>query len=316
MSNEANFLLLKNALHDLIKSDYIILDLPYFGNVGDVLIWQATLDLLNNLKYKCLYSASSATYQKPSISTHIPIIFMGGGNFGDLWINHQEFRHKIMSEFPNNPIIQLPQSVHFQSHEYMQNDIKKFAEHKAPITICLRDKKSFDIISENYKTVTPLLLPDMALAFNIEEYMRKHKLKKVQGEGILYVRRTDSEKLSLNETDSFIPQEATIADWPTMENKLISLKLYNKFLNLSKSIHLFKLDEINDILFQNILKDIIIKSGLNFIGKYNKVYTTRLHCGVLAFLMGKDVVMFDNSYGKISGVYNLWLKDQEKIKML
>ena len=113
-------------LFPLITNDYILLDLPYFTNVGDVLIWQSTLDLLKDIKYKCIYSSSIETYQKQSLPQEYIIILMGGGNWGDLWIRHHNFRRQILNDYPNNPIIQLPQSVFFKNPTYLQEDINLF----------------------------------------------------------------------------------------------------------------------------------------------------------------------------------------------
>lgn len=126
--------LIKDKLQLVIKSDYILIDLPYFQNVGDILIWQATLDLLKEISYKCLYSCSLDSYIKPKkLDSNILIILMGGGNYGDLWIRHQEFRHQILNDFPYNPILQLPQSVHFTNATYLKKDIHKFSQHHGKI---------------------------------------------------------------------------------------------------------------------------------------------------------------------------------------
>lgn len=315
MNNNPNKILLQKVLSKLITSDYILLDLPYFGNVGDVLIWQSILDLLSTSQYKCLYSASSVTYKKPKIGNQVQILFMGGGNFGDLWKHHQEFRHHVMSDFPNNPIIQLPQSVCFQSKKYMEADIQHFVNHKGHITICLRDENSFNIISSNYKNVKAILLPDLAFAFDVEKYIHRYKIKNFGKEGILYVRRNDSEAHNQNDADELVPKDAVVSDWPTIQNSNWMLGLYSKLIVIEKLFGFIDFCKLNDYIFQTVMKNVILKSGMNFIGKYSKVYTTRLHCGILAFLMGKEVTMFDNSYGKISGVYNLWLKGQSKIIM-
>lgn len=316
MNNNLNKIFLKEALSKLITSDYILLDLPYFGNVGDVLIWQSAIDLLNSSKYKCLYSASSATYKKPKIGNQVQILFMGGGNFGDLWKHHQEFRHHVMLDFPENPIIQLPQSICFQSEKYMEIDIQYFANHKGSVTICLRDRNSFNIISNRYKNVKAMLLPDLALAFDVEKYIQCYGIKNSGDKGVLYVRRDDSEAHNQRNADEIVPKDAVVSDWPTMQKNNLILNLYNKLIVAEKLFGFIDFRKLNDYFFQTIVKDAILKSGMNFIGKYSEVYTTRLHCGILAFLMGKNTVMFDNSYGKISGVYNLWLKDLSKITMI
>ena len=47
MVDTKQYHLICNTLQELITDDYIFLDLPYYPNVGDVLIWEATLQLLS-----------------------------------------------------------------------------------------------------------------------------------------------------------------------------------------------------------------------------------------------------------------------------
>ena len=47
----------------LIDNDYILVDLPYHSNIGDVLIWEGERQFLSKLPYKCLYKASMYTYK-------------------------------------------------------------------------------------------------------------------------------------------------------------------------------------------------------------------------------------------------------------
>lgn len=304
---------LTDFFEEYITNDYIFLDLPYYTNVGDVLIWQSTLDLLKKLTYKCLYSASIESYRKPKISKEVIILFMGGGNFGDVWKRHQVFRHKVMSEFHENPVIQLPQSVCFKDENFLREDVDFISKHKGDVTICLRDKKSYDIIYNNYKTVSAKLLPDMVLSFDVEKYAKHY-----DGNGFLYVKRRDSEKTEYNET--IIPKDAVVADWPTMEQRSFGLKVYDKFQKVNLFIdrrlrsHLYNIAA--DFCFKRFFKNQIIKSGIKFINKYKTVYSTRLHVAILAALLRKETFVFDNSYGKIKGVYDLWMQDWQTIKML
>ena len=43
------------------------------------------------------------------------------------------------------------------------------------------------------------------------------------------------------------------------------------------------------------------------------IITDRLHVGIAAALMGKEVFLLDNTYGKLSGVYNHSLKQNPHI---
>ena len=46
--------IIRKTLTPLIKGDYIFLDLPYHGNIGDTLIWKGTESFLRELPGKCL----------------------------------------------------------------------------------------------------------------------------------------------------------------------------------------------------------------------------------------------------------------------
>ncbi|MBM6845216.1 polysaccharide pyruvyl transferase family protein [Phocaeicola plebeius] len=299
--------LIKDKLQLVIKSDYILIDLPYFQNVGDILIWQATLDLLKEISYKCLYSCSLDSYIKPKkIDSNILIILMGGGNYGDLWIRHQEFRHQILNDFPYNPILQLPQSVHFTNETYFKKDIHKFSQHHGKIDFFLRDLNSYNIITTHYKNVNAHLVPDIVFSFNIQRWTKPTIYNQNQ---TLFVCRQDKERNTNPDIFNIIPQNAIKADWPPMEKNFLRLRVYNKFLYtffipLDKYLNTQFSKRFMDFYYKYILKDYIIRSGIKFINAYETIYTTRLHAAIIALLLKKEVYIFDNSYGKIKGAFS------------
>ena len=79
----------------LIDNDYILVDLPYHSNIGDVLIWEGERQFLSKLPYKCLYKASMYTYKKPKVDRNTIVLIHGGGNWGDVWRGSQEFHLNI-----------------------------------------------------------------------------------------------------------------------------------------------------------------------------------------------------------------------------
>lgn len=309
-----NYHFLYSTLQELITSNYVFLDLPYYSNVGDVLIWEATLQLLKKIKHRCLYSCSVETYRKPRIKKDTILLFSGGGNFGDLWEKHQPFRHRVMEDFPDNPIVQLPQSVWFEDEENLKKDIQCYKNHKGSVTICVRDKQSFDIIQNNYTNVKPLLLPDMVLALDIDEVLKRNRLKKTSGEGVLYFKRDDKEYAE-NRLDIHFDKEG---DWPCRSYEIKWVRKYNDLMfhlermKVPKKIQL----KITDLYYRYIIKDAYLRNGIRFLMQYREVYATRLHAAILAWLLGKKVYIIDNTYHKCSGVYDLWMKDFENISLV
>lgn len=308
------FNILSSFIKENINNDYAFLDLPYYSNVGDVLIWEATLQLLCNVKCRCVYSCSVETYRKPKITKDTILLFSGGGNFGDLWEKHQRFRHKVMEDFPENPIVQLPQSVCFEDKENMLYDIQCYKNHRGKVCVCLRDQQSYDIISSNYTNVHSILLPDMVLSLDIGKVLRRNNIKLQKGDGTLYFKRDDKEFV---DNHLCYPYDAE-GDWPCRQEKIESISRYERLMG---RLIRFRMPEkirlkIARLYYRHIIKDAYLRNGINFLMPYKTIYATRLHAAILGALLGKQVYMIDNSYHKCSGVYNLWMKDFDNVVLL
>ena len=58
------------------------------------------------------------------------------------------------------------------------------------------------------------------------------------------------------------------------------------------------------------------KIFLSIIDSTDIVVTDRLHVGIGAFLMGKTVYVYDNNYGKVSGVYDTTLGCYDSVHLV
>ncbi len=313
-TNNHNHILLKSSFINLITNDYIFLDLPYYPNVGDVLIWEASLQLLKRIKHHCLYYCSVETYRKPHIKKDTILLFSGGGNFGDLWEKHQPFRHRVMEDFPDNPIVQLPQSVWFENENNLKKDVHCYENHKGSVTICVRDKQSFDIIQNNYNNIKTLLVPDLVLTLDIDKVLKRNRIKRIQGGGTLYFKRDDKEFV---ENSININYDAE-GDWPCRSQEIKSVNIYNRLMHQLIKLHVpeYIRLKITNLYYRYIIKDAFLRNGISFLMPYREIYATRLHAAILAWLIGKKVYMIDNTYHKCSGVYELWMKDFENISLI
>jgi pyruvyl transferase EpsO len=237
----------------------------------------------------------------------------GGGNFGDLWRIHQDFRLDILRQYPNNKIIIFPQTVHYDSKQLLSEDASIMAKHKN-LTVCARDRMSYDILKQHFSN-NILLVPDMAFYIDMREW--KKYIKPVIAGKLLFLRRTDHE-LDRNQKYDSVSVNAEVHDWPTMETPAFIVRLFYKiqrlFYLIDEVLHTSFKNLFSDFVFQRILCKYNIRKGIEFISKYETVYTTRLHAGILAFMLDKPVTFFDNSYGKNRGVYDAWLKNVETIK--
>lgn len=66
------------------------------------------------------------------------VLLHGGGNFGDLYPEHMEFRMEVCRRFPSRRIIWLPQSIAYQCPQRAQSDARQLAEFDN-LEIWLRD---------------------------------------------------------------------------------------------------------------------------------------------------------------------------------
>lgn len=301
------FYIEKNLL-PLILDDCIYLELPYYPNIGDLLIWEGTQCFIEENNINCLYKTSKWTFNVPHIGEKTTILLQGGGNFGDLWRSNQEFRLKIIESFPNNRIIILPQTIYYQDLSILKRDADLMNQHE-DLIVCARDKASFEILKKYFTNAKKLLLPDMAFCINQSKI---DFIQKNSGHN-LFVQRNDKEfNLEINQKiiQKYNIQNVCFKDWPTMErSNIIQLigTLLLKFNNISNN----KISTLIDFYYQNIYKKLMIKKGVKFIKSYNKIYTTRLHVAILCILLEKQCYLLDNSYGKNFNFYNTWLNDLE-----
>ena len=299
-------------LSEIVTDDYILVDVPHYtSNVGDALLWKTTSDILSHIGHHCLYECSIRTYVKPNIKKNTLILIHPGGNFGDIWIEHQKFRHLLLKDFPDNPIVQLPQSVWFNDPEYLKTDIEIFRQHKCGITICLRDRQSYDMVCKHYPFAKAVLLPDMALSFDIDRFRKPHRAK--LGGGFLLLRDDHERKDTYETIENHLHRDIEYGDWPCMQKPLLIEVIVKKILYTSRRLGKPIQNRIISFCYKKILRPRYIMSGIQFLDQYQTIYSTRLHAAIIAQMLGKEVHLLDNSYGKCHSVYDTWMKELPNI---
>lgn len=297
---------ISKQLVPLINSDYIFLDLPYYSNIGDTLIWKGTEAFLSTFPYKCLGRASFQTFQFPKLAKDVVIVMMGGGNWGDLYAPHNQLRREVVIHYPNNRIIILPQTVYYDDARNVVHDANIFRKHKNLI-ICARDKYSYRFLKAFAFSKNVLLVPDMVFCID-NEVLNSLSCKSTDKD--LVFKREDKEKSSLSFLDEYLSgRKYDVSDWPFYEGGDPKAE---KLYSLMKAGRLFDADKY---ALETYLP-MRFKEGVEHISKYERVFSNRLHGALLSILLGKEVYIIDNSYGKNSQYYNTWLKDTTNVHLL
>ncbi len=298
-----------DKLEYLIDRDYVLLDIPYYNNFGDTLIWEGELEFLKRNCHKLLYQSDCDNYNKNKVLEDSIILLQGGGNFGDLWVRNNDFRKKVITENPNNKIIIFPQTVYYQNEENMLEDAELYSKHNN-ITICARDSKSYDLLKKHFSN-NILLVPDMAFFVNVNKFISTTEEKNRS----LFFKRTDKELLS-DIKPSFIPDDIDTSDWINPDTKLLNRIAFSRVITsplyrLNRNI----LNRYFDFYWSNYRKNQHIRLAVNQINPYEKIYATRLHCCILSILLNKKIFLMDNSYGKNSSFYETWLKELDNVTL-
>lgn len=291
--------MIEEKLTPLIDSRYIYLDLPYHCNIGDSLIWMGTDYFLKRLTYQSLGNHSMDTFKFAPLPKDVVILLHGGGNFGDIWHQHQEFRLKVIQEYPDNRIIILPQTVYYKSETVFVEDIRKMNLHRKLI-ICARDSYSAELLRKNCYNGQLLTLPDMA--FCIERKKLSTDTQPITKENLLLLRDDQESPLDIKVKD-FYSEDMDIKDWPQQKAARRTARKY---------IHRHTAED-TDTFFQTKYLPQRISEGVRFVSEYKMVYSTRLHVAILRLLLGQPVMIMNNSYGKNLNFYNTWLTDSELV---
>ncbi|MBI3999902.1 MAG: polysaccharide pyruvyl transferase family protein [Candidatus Omnitrophica bacterium] len=283
------------------------LDFPQSSNVGDNAIWLGQHAVLRYLRKQVAYQCDNRSYSKNQLKRQIgdgTILIAGGGNFGDLWPQSQRFREQVIQDFPENRIIQMPQSIYFRNRENLERAKKCINGHQN-FVLLVRDQKSY-AFAKNEFTVETHLCPD--LAFGIELQNGFSNL----GEKIILLSREDVEGKAIDSTDvGNNGSQIEKIDW-SMIDRITPFIRVNQIL--SHSIHnypkAFSFASSVSSLFYDGVSERRFRRACDVLRTARVVITNRLHGHILCLLLGIPHICIDNTlYGKIQNFYDTWTKD-------
>lgn len=142
---------------------------PDHWNVGDAAIWWGTRRILADLDVTIDYACDAWTYEPQALRAALPegpILLLGGGNFGDVYPRERSLRMRIMADFADRRIIQLPQSIWFRSPGAVA-EMAELVALQRNFTLMLRDGASLAFARRHFPAATAVSCPDTALALDV-----------------------------------------------------------------------------------------------------------------------------------------------------
>ncbi len=296
---------IREQLAGLIVGRCCLLDVPGHRNIGDLLIWRGEMDFLAKLGITPGYVAASARCDLRRVAGHDTILLHGGGNFGDLWHSHQQFRESVISRFTDRRIVLFPQTVHFRDPRHLDAARRAFSAHP-DLHLCVRDAESYRFVLEQFPGNAVYLLPDMA--FCIEGLDRR--LPVPRRDRPLLLQRTDQEQTGASWALDAEGFEAR--DWPTLAasfGQRLERRILTDWHRLTHRIRLrLPATGIRTEGYSPYLTAKAIRMGAEFVSAHDLVVSTRLHGHILCLLLGIPNVLVDNSYGKNRTFFDAWTK--------
>ena len=282
--------------------EYSLVDYPAYNNVGDSAIWMGQKEALAEIFGKGPnYAASQQDYKKDidNFCKEGIIFIQGGGNFGDIWINHHNFRLGIIKDYPSRRIVQLPQSIHFSDSEHLEEIKSAIGNHK-DFHLYVRDQASFDFASREFDCPV-YLVPDAAHC--IRTYISvnsKHEFFSLV--------RTDKESLIPGLHD-LLASYGPVSDWENIDeyfyknesmlNRFFRRRIQHKF-SYSKIMMRYRCG------IYNRKAEEAVASGTRLLSQGKFVISDRLHAHIICCLMGKRHISVDNANGKVREYIRKW----------
>lgn len=275
---------------------YALLDFPYHPNVGDHAIWRGTLAALAALGWgRPAYAADVFNYSARALRRRVgdgPIFLHGGGNLGDLWPTHQHHREAVLRTHPQNPVIQLPQSIEFRAPASVEQARAAFAAHPR-FTLLVRDTRSV----ERARTLLgrePGLCPDLALCLSRSRDLHlgagpRRLLLRGDQEGAGAVLTVPGERVDWADWRGAVERDGT--RWArriTQRAPGGPWLVHATFEALSRRR---------------------LAVGRRLLTGAGVIVTDRLHGHVLSLLAGVPHVLLSDRYGKVAQFHQTWTRE-------
>ncbi len=289
------------------------------GNLGDAIIANSEFQILNSLKQ----NLQKVNYAKPiKITTPFNFIYGGGGLFLKIYKENLEEIFDILK----NKLLKQCVILHSSF-----NNIPELIEIiDARFTIFCREKKSYDYLTSANTKAKIYLSDDMAFATDVNFYCNSDFTKEqlnnlkenLQNMSLTQIKQVlydyfFSYSLIYNKTKeilNFINQQDKF--------KIVYLLRNDSEKNIANTtnINSFDLSDCGRIrdksCFDNAYVQIISELFFSAVDCADIIVTDRLHVGISAALLNKEVFLFDNNYGKISGVYEQSMKSMKNVHLL
>lgn len=268
-----------------------------YGNLGDVAITESQVNFLksNFSEREVIEISISDTYTSlKSVKKHLKkgdvVTLIGGGNISNLYEDIERQRRFIIKKLKRYPIISFPQTIYFtdteEGNKSKWKTINTYRRHPR-LYLFAREDKTFKFLNRYFDSDKNFICPDIVLSDSITGNVKSNKRKNL----VFCVRKDKESALSENQLENIIKvvEDSSVVFTDTQINK-------NHMSNEERKIEFDKL--------------------LNLFCNSKLVITDRLHGMILCAITNTPCLALDNRNGKVSGVYEKWLKGKCSVNLV
>lgn len=228
----------------------------------------------------------------------------------------------LCARFPATPLCVLPSSFYWPTRPFAA----ELGERRAPTTLFCREPISFDHLTKDHRLAPGVeVVLDHDMAFELEHEPMVLERLAMDQRTVVMVERTDVEHVSVAMDPRKLGVRRHVGRHMPPWMKRALYPMVNAIRARQQTP--FK-DRCEALLREHcpdavaLPRDIADLSNVNTCGfetfcdriaSARVVFTTRLHAGLLAAMLGRRTFLFDGSYHKIRGIYDLSLKDRANV---
>lgn len=284
--SQGDFRTVTESLRELGPFYYI----PNQGNVGDGLIAASTVNLFEQEGL----AFHSCGQRIPSDAGEVALVYGGGGGFVP-YFGMLPHCVRLFSDPRIRRCVILPQSFK-ECDELLDVFDERF-------TVFCRERASYDYCVARNGRAQFLLSYDMALAADAD-ILKKRRLSLpfLQMEDRAWGRCM---KRDIRASLVTLPEKGKLAVCLRRDPESTGQAEALADLPLNTDLSRYSASMIDDVDHSFAYTRWLLEA----LEQPNVLLTDRLHLGIAGALLGKEVFLMDNIYGKISGIYELYLRE-------
>lgn len=287
------------------NGDVAYVEFSISPNVGNHLMWLATMNYLRSRRRRVRYVAHHLNYRAEDLRSAIgsgPILITGGVGASGIWPSIRGLRHQVITDNPANPIVLLPQTVTFRNYQERAESQAVLGLHPN-LTVLPRDRVSLQVATASYPSARVLLSPDLAFLLPPQRRRRPADHRAV------WLARDDIEGGGLTP-----PEDVYRFDWawPSPSEWRSAYALLRASGMMSRLRKRFRQPIVQRVANRALVRSYELISRLtlaygNQIADRGQVFVTdRMHGHLLALLRGQPSVLLPDAFGKNRSIYEAW----------